>query len=56
VRTEFSGGTTVVTDDHGHYSFPTERLEPGTYSVSIRAVGYNLDGPKTVEIPAAIAE
>ena len=35
------------------YSFPTDRLEPGNYAVTIRAVGYVLDGPKTVEIAAA---
>jgi streptogramin lyase len=44
--------TTVVTDDKGHYSFPADRVEPGTYTVTIRAVGYVLDGPKTVEISA----
>ena len=42
--------TTVVTDDQGRYSFPAERLAPGKYTVSIRAVGYVLDGPKAVEI------
>jgi virginiamycin B lyase len=45
--------TTVVTDDKGHYTFPADRLEPGKYSVSIRAIGYVLDGPKTVEIAHA---
>jgi virginiamycin B lyase len=44
--------TTVVTDDKGHYRFPAARLEPGNYAVTIRAVGYVLDGPKTVEVPA----
>ena len=43
--------TTVVTDDKGQYSFPAGRLEPGKYSVSIRAVGYVLDGPKAVDVP-----
>ncbi len=42
--------TTVVTDDQGRYSFPADRLAPGKYTVSIRAVGYVLDGPKAVEI------
>jgi virginiamycin B lyase len=42
--------TTIVTDDKGRYAFPADRLEPGTYIISIRAVGYVLDGPKTVEI------
>ena len=44
--------TTVVTDDKGQYSFPADRLEPGKYTISIRAVGFVLDGPKAVEIPA----
>src|SRR5690349_22607407 len=37
--------TWVVSDAQGQYSFPRERLEPGKYSISIRAVGYEL--PKT---------
>ena len=31
---------TVVSDEHGQYSFPRNRLDPGQYSVRIRAVGY----------------
>jgi streptogramin lyase len=44
--------TTVVTNDKGQYSFPADRLQPGKYAISIRAVGYILEGPKGVEIPA----
>ena len=44
--------TTVVTNEEGRYSFPADRVQPGKYTISIRAVGYILDGPKTVEIPA----
>src|SRR5262252_7233376 len=44
--------TTVVTDDKGHYTFPAARLEPGPYAIAIRAVGYQLDGPKRVEVKA----
>src|SRR5262245_42135819 len=44
--------TTVVTDEQGRYSFPAARMEPGKYAISIRAIGYRLDGPKTVEVPA----
>jgi len=44
--------TTVVSDDKGRYSFPTGRLEPGRYSIAIRAAGYNLVGPKSVELAA----
>ena len=36
---------TVVSDDKGRYSFPADRLEPGRYTISIRAIGYKLDGP-----------
>ncbi|MCC6778123.1 MAG: carboxypeptidase regulatory-like domain-containing protein [Hyphomicrobiales bacterium] len=43
----------VISDAQGRYSFPTGRLEPGRYSLQIRAVGYDLDSPKTTEIAAA---
>jgi virginiamycin B lyase len=45
----------VVTDDKGHYSFPAGRLEPGHYTLSARAVGYDLDGPKTADVTAGQA-
>ena len=35
--------TTVVTNAQGRYSFPSAKLEPGHYTLSIRAVGYELD-------------
>src|SRR5262245_12015340 len=38
--------TTVVTDAQGRYSFPSSRMEPGKYTISIRAIGYKLDGAK----------
>jgi Carboxypeptidase regulatory-like domain len=44
--------TTVVTDDKGHYAFPAAKMEPGHYTMAIRAVGYRLDGPKSVDIQA----
>ncbi len=43
---------TVVSDAQGQYSFPRSRLEPGQYSVRIRAVGYEIDSPGPVEITA----
>ncbi|HXO96683.1 MAG TPA: carboxypeptidase regulatory-like domain-containing protein [Chthoniobacterales bacterium] len=43
---------TVATDEQGRYRFPPGRLEPGHYAISIRAVGYDLDGPTTVDISA----
>jgi len=41
---------TVVTDAKGQYSFPADRLDAGHYGITIRAAGYNLDGPKAVDI------
>jgi virginiamycin B lyase len=43
---------TVPTDDKGHYSFPSAKIEPGDYKLTIRAAGYDLDGPgKTTVAP-----
>ncbi len=44
--------TTVVTDKQGRYQFPASRLEPGQYTLRIRAVSYALDGAKTITIAA----
>ena len=41
---------TVVSDVQGRYVFPAAKLEPGRYSLRIRAVGYDLDGPESVDI------
>jgi streptogramin lyase len=41
---------TVVTDAEGRYSFPADRIEPGHYTITIRAAGYNLDSPKAVDV------
>src|SRR5215475_4733702 len=35
----------VTTDEQGRYSFPEDRLEPGEYDITIRAVGYDIDKP-----------
>jgi virginiamycin B lyase len=43
---------TVVTDAKGRYSFPADRLDAGRYALAIRAAGYDLDGPKQVDIAA----
>src|SRR5450631_3593560 len=45
--------TTVVTDAQGRYAFPAARLEPGSYKIIIRAVGYDLDGPGAATVPAS---
>src|SRR6266436_855927 len=41
---------TVVSDAQGRYRFPAGKLEPGSYALRIRAVGYDLDGPGAVEV------
>jgi len=46
----------VVSGEHGRFRFPAGRLSPGQYSLRIRAVGYELDGPQTVTLGAAPAD
>ena len=41
---------TIVSDADGRYSFPRSRLEPGAYSLRIRAIGYELEGTSTVDV------
>jgi virginiamycin B lyase len=43
---------TVVTDKQGRYSFPAGRLAPGHYFLRVRAVGYDLDAPTSVDVAA----
>jgi virginiamycin B lyase len=43
---------TVVSDAQGTFSFPAGKLEPGPYSLRIRAVGYDLDQPAKVDVAA----
>src|SRR4051794_12968028 len=45
--------TSVVTDSGGEFQFSAIRLEPGTYSLAIRAAGYDLTNHGTVTIVAA---
>ena len=40
----------VMTDQKGRYSFPGSKLDPGHYMLKIRAAGYDLDGPKAVDV------
>jgi streptogramin lyase len=47
------GGTitvSVISDAQGYFNFPSGRLEPGSYALRIRAAGYELDGPKTIDV------
>src|SRR5882762_2843492 len=41
---------TVVSDAQGRYSFPASRLQAGTYSLGIRAIGYQLSAPATATV------
>jgi virginiamycin B lyase len=43
---------TVVSDKDGRYSFPAARLEPGAYTIGIRAVGYEVTGKPSTEVSA----
>lgn len=49
-RTGSTITTTVVTDASGQFRFPRSRLAAGPYTVRIRAVGYELDDPGTIEL------
>lgn len=40
----------VTTDAEGRYSFPRSHLQPGQYTLSTRAVGYDLDSPATATV------
>src|SRR5882757_9031977 len=37
----------VVSDADGKFSFPASKIEAGDYNLRIRAIGYELDGPKS---------
>jgi streptogramin lyase len=53
VSAKLEGSTvtiTVVSDAQGRYSFPSSKLEPGRYSIAIRAVGYELEGSQPVDV------
>jgi len=43
---------TVVSDKDGRYNFSAARLEPGQYSLRIRATGYDLDRPTEAAVTA----
>ena len=42
----------VVSDKAGRFSFPAAKLAPGRHALAIRAVGFELDGPKSAEVVA----
>ena len=45
----------VISNDKGEFSFPAGKLGAGDYALSIKAGGYDLDGPKTVTLDAGKA-
>jgi virginiamycin B lyase len=40
----------VTTDAQGRYRFPENRLEPGVYDITIRAVGYDIGAPTKAKV------
>ena len=42
----------VTSEEKGRFSFPASKLSPGHYVLKIRAAGYDLEGPKTVDVVA----
>jgi streptogramin lyase len=45
----------VVTDATGRYSFPEARLPDGDYLLQIRATGYELVGPRGIDVRSGVA-
>ena len=43
----------VVSDADGRYRFPAHRLRAGPHALAIRAIGYDLEGPRTVDVGAS---
>ena len=41
---------TVVSDRDGRFSFPSSKIEPGQYALRIRAIGYDLDNHKSIDV------
>jgi len=59
VNAKRAGSTVTVsvpTDNQGRFSFPATRLEPGQYRLSIRAIGYDLEGPRSADVTAGKTE
>ena len=42
----------VTTDARGRYAFPENKLVPGEYKITIRAVGYEISVPTTADVVA----
>jgi virginiamycin B lyase len=46
----------VVTDAQGRYQFPASKMTRANYSIAIRAVGYDLASPSSVDLTHASSE
>jgi virginiamycin B lyase len=46
---------TVVSDAEGRYSFPARKLSPGKYTLKVRAAGYELKSPTTIQVGKSTA-
>ncbi|HEY6255126.1 MAG TPA: carboxypeptidase regulatory-like domain-containing protein [Xanthobacteraceae bacterium] len=51
-KTGASFTVTVASDDKGHYAFPAARLEPGHYTLTIRAGGYEPTAALAADVAA----
>ena len=52
-RKEGSTATiTVVSNDKGRFEFPAGRIDAGKYAITIRAAGYSLGAPLTIDVAA----
>lgn len=51
-KTDSTVTVTVASDAQGRYSFPQNRLEPGRYALSVRAVGFDVEDPGAVTVAA----
>ena len=45
----------VTTDERGRYAFPANRLDPGEYMLSIRAVGFDIAAPTKATVVSSKA-
>ena len=52
-REGFTIAVSVISDADGWYCFPADRLQAGPHALSIRAAGYDLDGPRAVDVGAS---
>jgi streptogramin lyase len=53
-RADSNMTVTVVTNAQGRYRFPASRLEPGQYTIAIRAAGFDLARRATAEVKAGV--